>query len=109
MQKVRPAFRVDWTVITIRLLFFGGLAAWLVLNLGLNWPLNITVLMAVLAAGNGLTLAFIGQNRQEPPLLQAISVAGDSLFAFFMMVFSQDQGINLSFVGLLPLISASIY
>jgi len=109
MQKVRPAFRVDWTVITIRLLFFGGLAVWLVLNMGLNWPLNITVLMAVLAAGNGLTLAFVGQNRQEPPLLKAISVAGDALFAFFMMIFSQDQGINLSFVGLLPLISASIY
>lgn len=109
MEKVRPAFRVDWTVITIRLVFFGGLAIWLVLNLGLNWPLGITVLMAVLAAGNGLTLAFIGQNRQEPPLLKAIIVAADALFAFLMLAFSQDQEINLGFVGLLPLISASVY
>lgn len=81
----------------------------MVLNSGLNWPLNITILMAVLAAWNGISLAFVGQNRQEPPLLQAISVVGDALFAFLLMIFGQNQGINLSFAGLLPLISASAY
>lgn len=109
MHTVRPAQRVDWTVIAIRLLFFGGLAVWLVLNLGVTWLLSITILMAILTTGNGLALAFVGQSRQELPLLQAISVAGDSLFVFFLLAFSHGQDINLSFIGLLPLISASVY
>ncbi|MEW5867752.1 MAG: histidine kinase [Chloroflexota bacterium] len=106
MHKAAPTRLTDWIMITIRWVFLAGIGLWLFLSIGFILPVIILLVVATLA---NLLATALAWTKRSTPTFRLSSIAGDMLLAYGLLFLVGPQNGGLGWVGLLPLISASLY
>jgi signal transduction histidine kinase len=105
MRIANPSPVVDWIVLTVRWVYLVSVSMWLALEGQISVPLAVIIIAG--CVGNLVFTALAIANRGSKAI-RVVSVVGDWLMAHILF-FSSAAGIELVWVGLLPLVSAALY
>jgi signal transduction histidine kinase len=97
---------LDWIVITVRWGFLISASLWLATGSGFTWPILVIIGLAVFGNIVASVMILLGYSGL---IYRIASVAGDFLFAHLLAFLSDPAWVDVIWVALLPLASASLY
>jgi signal transduction histidine kinase len=106
MGKVLPTRAADWLSVTARWVLLLGTSFWLGLTIGFTLPILIILVLVGLA---NTYLSIIVLLDLQTTQFRLFIVIGDALFAYAIFILAQEVGLYIAWLGLLPLITATIY
>lgn len=110
MAKDEVSPLADWAVINARWIFLVWVILWLALGVGFPSPTGFYIILLLVLGVIGnilLTLAII--SNQRIPFLRPASVMGEFIAIQTLFYLTAPIGAELSWIGLMPLISAAFY
>jgi signal transduction histidine kinase len=106
MRDVNSLSLLDWVAITIRWVLLVSGSLLLAVRVGLSTPVLITLIVAGLV--NVIATALVALNQFKIGY-RTTSVVIDLLVAYLLFYWNKSIYLELSWIGLLPLASASLY
>lgn len=106
MQKAGPSPLIDWITLTVRWVFLISVSLWLATGVGFTWPIILVLAVAMIGNIAASILVFLGQSMLT---YQILSLAAEFLIVHLLFYLSHPLRGELTWIGLMPLISAALY